>query len=559
MSLLLRRSVIAIVFVSVAWFALSALHQYLDPNTSISEEESEDARWIATSKYFLDRQSCRWLGLCGLAHYHPDPAWPRIKNAQRDQEILKEDDLDALWVQLGDQYGNQPEGGRHMKPEDLNRQRILREVPQYVLDAAPLIHLCSTEKFWPSDIADHLRHTTPHENHTSLHMNASDHTLHNLHMLNSGHKSTHLYMPSTEDVEQRPTWLGSAYNKPNPFEDEAPEAEEEEATWIEFEAQADDQAEWYDPTGPSVAIPFLPSFKSQPQVTGSSHRRRNRRHDTSEPSSQPGYSPAPATLILVDKGHDIVDAFWFYFYSYNLGTTVLNMRFGNHVGDWEHSLIRFYKGVPKAVFFSAHSGGNGYHFKAVEKGSGSGREGRPVLYSALGSHAMYATPGLHPYVLPFGLLADVTDKGPLWDPALNYRAYFYNTSITHNVDAKSLVPAPNGFTSASQQDSLFNLSEQTMRDTFEPAASNPNAPTSWFWFKGHWGDKFYELADWRQWRFVGQYHYVNGPLGPRHKNLGRSKVCQSGWACRILDSIDDKKGKSWITRRAVGEVRVPEA
>jgi len=532
MSLILRRSAIAILFITVAWFALSALHQYLDPNTSISEEESEDARWIATSKYFLDRQSCRWLGLCGLAHYHPDPAWPRIKDTKRDQGILKEDDLDALWVQLGDQYENLPDGGRHIKPEDLNRQRILKEVPQYVLDAAPLIHLCSTEKFWPSDIADHLRHTTPHENHTSLHMNASDHTLHNLHMLNSGHKSVHLYMQSEEDVEQRPTWLGSAYNRPNPFEDEAPEAEEE-ATWIEFEAQADDQLEWYDPTGPSVAKPFLPSFKSQPRITGSSRRRRNRGHeDTSGLSSQPGYSPAPATLILVDKGHDIVDAFWFYFYSYNLGTTVLNMRFGNHVGDWEHSLIRFYKGVPKAVFFSAHSGGNGYHFKAVEKGSGPGREGRPVLYSALGSHAMYATPGLHPYVLPFGLLADVTDKGPLWDPSLNYRAYFYNTSITHDVDAKA-ISDPSTF----------------MADRFQPAAQNPDAPTSWFWYNGHWGDKFYELSDLRQWRFVGQYHYVNGPFGPKFKNLGRSRVCQSGTRCRLLDSLTKKT--SWIGRRKV--------
>ena len=242
---------------------------------------------------------------------------------------------------------------------------------------------------------------------------------------------------------------------------------------------------------------------------------------------------------IVDKGHGILDAFWFYFYSYNLGTTVLNIRFGNHIGDWEHSLIRFYNGVPKAIFFSAHSGGTAYTYNAVEKGKGPGREGRPVLYSAVGSHAMYAMPGKHPYILPFGLLADVTDKGPLWDPALNYFAYHLNTSFTHNQDAQSLT-------------STTKLPASTRREHLQPASNNPSAPTGWFWFKGHWGDKFYELDDWRQWRFAGQYHYVNGPLGPRFKNLGRSKVCQSGLTCTLLDSIEEGKKRSWLSRQAVG-------
>ena len=345
-----------------------------------------------------------------------------------------------------------------------------------------------------------------------------------------------MFMHSKDDVEERLDWLGSAYNKPIPYLDEE-EDEEEVETYTKFTDENSKELEkefWFDPYGKTTkqAAPLSSSFRSQP-----SRRRLEKRTSLSQKRKRSpalpgpgGYSPAPAHLVLVDKGNGILDAFWFYFYSYNLGTTVLNVRFGNHVGDWEHSLIRFVDGVPKAVFFSAHSGGLAYGYKGVEKWKGKGREGRPVLYSALGSHAMYATPGKHPYVLPFGLLADVTDKGPLWDPALNYVAYHYNTSITHNENAKSIT-----------------ISE--MKDVLQPAACNPKAAMGWWWYKGHWGDKFYELRDERQWRFVGQYHYVNGPYGPRYKNLGRSKPCQSGDSCTILESIEEGKGRSWIGRR----------
>ncbi|CAD6444453.1 d894d148-fdc2-4c93-abec-e2559183732f [Sclerotinia trifoliorum] len=533
----LRRFLLSIGLVWATWFGATSLHQYLDPNTHISEEMREDARWIATSKHFLDRQSCKWLGLCGLAHYHSDPAWKRrLDKDTRDQKAMADDEFDASWVEWDNAYKNAPK----MRPDDwYGDDRVLREVPQYVLDHAPLVHLYSGEKFWPADIKDHLQHVTPYENHTSLHMNSSQYTLHNLHLLNEGRRGRVLFMQSKDDVEDRPRWLGSAYNKPIPYEDEIKHQEDweivEEEEEKEFiETKEDGQEAWDDASDENrmkIATPLEPSFSAQPRITGQGRRELKKRGDSSGKPNQSGYSPAPATLIIVDKGHGIVDAFWFYFYSYNLGTTVMKMRFGNHVGDWEHSLIRFHNGVPKAVFFSAHFGGLGYHYKAVEKGQGPGREGRPVIYSAVGSHAMYATPGTHPYVLPFKLLADVTDKGPIWDPVLNYRAYFYNTSLTHNVDARF---------------ATSNFPVQTMADSFQPAAQNPDAPTGWFWFNGHWGDKFYELSDWRQWRFVGQYHYVNGPLGPKFKNLGRSRVCQSGLKCILVDSLEKGKHRSWV-------------
>jgi len=539
----LRRFVIAVLVVVVCWVGLDSLHRHLDPNKQKTEEEKEDARWIATSKYFLDRAACRWIGICGIAHYQPDPPgrrWTNSRNPRRDRVLLmtaEDEDEFAEYIPWDGITGD----GRNMSPDDWEGdERVLKDVPQFVLDHAPLVHLYSGEQFWPSDIAEHLMHTDPHQNHTSLHMNNSQHNVYNLHQLNEGRRGKYLFMRSKDDVEERPDWLGSAYNKPVPYGDEDEEGDEEASLNIKFapaEISEYDRETWWEADGPhrKVAEPLASSFRSQPSRGSRSglNRRRQAKRSPGMPD-QAGYSKAPAILVLVNKGHGILDAFWFYFYSYNLGTTVFNIRFGNHVGDWEHSLVRFYNGVPKAVFFSAHSGGLAYSYDAVEKGRGEGREGRPVLYSAMGSHAMYPTPGKHPYILPFGLLADVTDKGPLWDPSLNYLAYYFNTSITHNQDAKS-IPTSGAV--------------KILADTLQPAKQNPKAPMGWWWYNGHWGDKFYELRDLRQWRFVGQYHYVNGPFGPRFKNLGRSRVCQSTGSCTILESLEGGKGRSWVGRR----------
>jgi hypothetical protein len=83
---------------------------------------------------------------------------------------------------------------------------------------------------------------------------------------------------------------------------------------------------------------------------------------------------------------------------------------------------------------------------------------------------MYGTSGTHPYVLPGGILHDETDRGPLWDPVKNLYSFTYDY----------------------QTDKLL--------------ASNltPNAPVGWFYFAGHWGDKFQKSRSpgnlSRQWR-----------------------------------------------------------
>jgi hypothetical protein len=109
---------------------------------------------------------------------------------------------------------------------------------------------------------------------------------------------------------------------------------------------------------------------------------------------------------------------------------------------------------------------------------------------------MYATAGVHPYVLPGGILHDMTDRGPLWDPAMNMYSYMYDYKTDHLATTQL----------------------------------TPEAPIGWFYFEGHWGDKFYPLNDARQYRFVGQYHYVSGPL----------EVCQNNGECVLKGVIGDR-------------------
>jgi hypothetical protein len=195
-------------------------------------------------------------------------------------------------------------------------------IPDYVLDYAPLVHLFSGENFWPCDIKEHLLHTTPHLNYIPLQASTDHPSLDDLDELNKWGGGRYVFMKSNDNVEERPEWLIGKENIPS--------------------------------TEPEQ--PFSQDRSSQQPVSSDG-----------QPPIEGGRSQAPAVLILVNKDEGVVDAFWFFFYSYNLGNVVLNVRFGNHVGDWEHCMVRFRYGEPEAIFFSEHSGGQAYTYDAVEK------------------------------------------------------------------------------------------------------------------------------------------------------------------------------------------------
>lgn len=222
------------------------------------------------------------------------------------------------------------------RPENLaNDPRVMHEIPQYVLDYAPLVHLYSEEQFWPCDIKEHLFHVTPELNYTPI-LGLLPLNLSNLDQLNQFEKGRHVFLTSNDNVEDRPDWLGGQANIPDNFSDDA--------NADHFGFQTARSKMWKQSRG--------------------------------------GRSDAPAVLLTVDKGDGIVDAFWFFFYSYNLGNIVLNIRFGNHIGDWEHTLVRFQHGKPKVVFVSEHFFGSAYSYSAVEKIGNRVSSEKSLIHSA---------------------------------------------------------------------------------------------------------------------------------------------------------------------------------
>src|SRR4051812_20881006 len=101
--------------------------------------------------------------------------------------------------------------------------------------------------------------------------------------------------------------------------------------------------------------------------------------------------------------------YWF-FYFYDDPTLIAHL--GAHEGDWEMIQLRIPSGArePDVAVYAQHAYASRCGWDAVEK-----VDGRPVVYSARGSHASYFKPGLY----DTGAWFDVADgQGPSADPTL---------------------------------------------------------------------------------------------------------------------------------------------
>ena len=161
-------------------------------------------------------------------------------------------------------------------------------------------------------------------------------------------------------------------------------------------------------------------------------------------------------------------------------------------------MIRFQDEKPAALWYSQHNYGQAFTYDAVEK-----QGVRPLAYSAVGTHAAYATAGKHDH----SLLVDNCDKGTLWDPSLN--AYYISFD----------------------------------RETQSFSAYDDVVPTQWLGFTGHWGDQRYPDSDRRQSEIFGigaTARFTDGPMGPKDKQLDRTQVCpeKDGLVCVVRSVLE---------------------
>lgn len=361
-----RKPAIAAAGTFFGLFSFSQLYQnVLFQRITPYSERIEESSWVGSSHSWVDRKVCSWFGLCGLSHLNKAHWTSQLRKKIQGDTV----NLTEFWHDA------------QAPPGDWPSQE--REVPQYVLEYAPLIHLYSGEEFWPGDIAEHLIHTTPHLNYTPLQATDDHPNLTDLNKLNEWGRF--VYLQSDDNVEDRPDWLGGKTNIPT-----IPDDENDEGEWEDFDrgrghfAKDEDgkKSDWFhvgigdtEERGGIRTVPTNPSLPAPTETTAGEDfidqmwqpELRNRRRQLMGKKVVGGRSDAPAVLVVVPKDDGVLDAFWFFFYSYNLGNAVFNVRFGNHVGDWEHTVVRFQHGEPKAVFFSEHAFGEAYTYDAVEK------------------------------------------------------------------------------------------------------------------------------------------------------------------------------------------------
>lgn len=365
-----RRIGIVALSLCLCYGTFFGLYTFLSPAGNVSAESAEDSLWIATSKSKTDRFTCKWTGLCGMRHWR-GRLRPAKLAGDRAQNVLAHSQNVNDWYDASSKAKNWTENDRFM-----------REIPKYMYDYAPLVYLHPDEQFWPCDIADHLHHTTAMLNYTAIKDVAPNLT--NLNELNRFENARYVFLTSNDDPESVPEWLSGKKNTPTEVKDKrwnrkdsSVKIPRDGSVDGEMITDAARKEGWYE-AGEGSGMSWGKNMKSVEQEEGAPYsagihlvfqgtKPAEQGHKPLKRQVSGGRSNAPAVVIAVDKGEGIVDAFYFFFYSFNLGNKVFNIRFGNHVGDWEHSMVRFQHGKPKAVYLSEHNFGSALSYEAVEK------------------------------------------------------------------------------------------------------------------------------------------------------------------------------------------------
>lgn len=318
-------------------------------------------------------------------------------------------------------------------------------IPPFALTYAPIVILDREETYFPSDLSVHIQNTHPTLNFTPTPDTSYPLNLSNLDQLNNFNGGD-VYLSSREPIVSLPVWLRGQKPEENSLRTD---------------------------NATNCVIVVV--------------EKELERNET------------------LNKDLNVVDVFYLYFYSFNDGPRGLGRQVGNHIGDWEHNMIRFTDGIPTAIWYSQHGFGAAYTFDAVQKIGN-----RPVAFSARGSHSNWPEAMAHDFHgidarIPSHLAFDYTSRGRIWDPTLS--ALFY----TFNKTQPSLNPESN---SSSAESGIYT-----------PAL--PSQPTGFLYFNGQWGDQQLRIEDKGQEEIFGFFKWAGGPkgIGWGDKVMSRDNVC----------------------------------
>jgi len=169
--------------------------------------------------------------------------------------------------------------------------------------------------------------------------------------------------------------------------------------------------------------------------------------------------PAPA-----EHHRGMYDVQYIFFYAYN-GDIAWGKIESAHEADFEHITVRVKDDLKTIyrIYYSAHEGEGRWYARETSPEAKDGysvtEEGRPLVYSALDSHASYPWPGEWDRIRKPNDFT--TDDGPEWDCKTN----------------------------------IINLGEKLF----------PKEGVNWLQYSGHWGE-------------IGEVSWTTGPHGPAYQS-----------------------------------------
>ncbi|KAK8854841.1 hypothetical protein IAR55_003580 [Kwoniella newhampshirensis] len=227
----------------------------------------------------------------------------------------------------------------------------------------------------------------------------------------------------------------------------------------------------------------------------------------------------------VDMGRGIIDLWYWTFYPFNLGKAIGPFGIlGNHVADWEHLRMRTVNGTPVSADFTTHNGGR-FSAGTIRWEDVIKHKGRPVAYSAAGSHGIWNEPGDHIYaeLAKVFKLVDVTDDdGAIWD-------------------TKDLVVPVRYWDDSDHRRRIWH-----------------NGENSWLNFRGRFGNRGENDCWWH--KLVGICQLVDAPPGP-NRFFGITPDCIIAPLAPIFSSYSfylSSPAIRWAEANGIGIVQVEQ-